>query len=137
MLLDDVGAYLQAQGVGTLQTDLFKGGLPMDSSVAPVHDAIMALIETPGLPPVHVHNQQQASYERPSLQIVTRGEPYGYAAARLRAQAAFDALDGLANITLGTTTYLSIQALQSPFPLPPDQAGRPIIVFNVLVAKSL
>jgi hypothetical protein len=137
VLLDDVGNYLQAQGVGTLQVDLFKGGLPMDSANAPVHDAILALIETAGLPPFHVHTQQAASFEQPVVQVLIRGEPYGYAQARLRAQAAFEALDGLANVTLGTTQYLWIQALQSPFFLRVDEAGRPVIVFNVRVAKAL
>jgi len=136
-LLDDLGTYLQAQGVGTLQSDLFLGGLPMDTALAPVHDAVMAIIESAGMPPFHVHNQQAASFERPTAQIVTRGEPYGYATARIRAQAAFDALDGLANVTLGSTYYLSIQALQSPFFLHIDQAGRPVIVFNVLIQKAL
>jgi hypothetical protein len=137
MLLDDLGAHLQAQGVGTLQIDLFKGGLPMDSANAPVHDAILALIETAGLPPFHVHTQQAASFEQPVVQVVVRGNPHDYQEARLRAQAAFEALDGLANVTFGTTQYLWIQALQSPFFLRVDEAGRPVIVFNVRVAKAL
>ena len=136
-LLDDLGTYLQTQAVGTLQTPLFKGGLPMDSPLAPVHDAIMALVETAGLPPVHIHNQQSASWERPAVQVIVRGNAYDYQEARTRAQAAFDALDGLANITLGATYYLSIQALQSPFFLRSDEAGRPVIVFNCLIAKAV
>jgi hypothetical protein len=136
-LLDDLGSYLQAQGVATLQTDLFKGGLPMDSPLAPVHDAIMAIIESAGLPPFHIHNIQQASFEQPVVQVVVRGAPYDYAEARARAQAAFLALDGLSNITINGTFYLFVQALQSPFFLHSDQMSRPVIVFNVRCAKAI
>jgi hypothetical protein len=137
MLLDDLGSYLQAQGVATLQATLFKGGIPMDSSEAPVDDAIMALVETAGLPPFHVHNIQAASFEQPTAQIIVRGAPYDYAEARTRAQAAFLALDGLSNVTLSGTFYLFVQALQSPFSLHMDQMGRPVIVFNIRCAKAL
>ena len=137
MLLDDLGTYLQTQGVGTLEVDLFLGGFPLDTASAPVHDAIMALIETAGMGPFHVHNQQQASFERPTIQVATRGAAYGYAAARTRSQAAFNVLDGSANMVLSGTQYLSVLALQSPFFLHTDQANRPVIVFNVLIAKAI
>jgi hypothetical protein len=136
-VLDDLGAYLEAQDVGTLGVSLFRGPLPLDSRLAPVHDAIMALIETPGLPSLHVHNKKEASAERPTVQILARGAPFDYEEARARAQAAYDALDGLANITLSGTQYLSVFALQPPFFLHADQAGRPVIAFNVLITKSV
>jgi hypothetical protein len=137
MLLDELGTYLQAQGIGTLGTTLFLGGLPQDSPNIAVQDACVALIEIPGLPPSHVHTQQQASYEQPVVQIICRGAPYGYPAARTRAQQAWKALDGLSNVVLQGETYLWVLAMQSPFLLRVDEMARPILVFNIRCAKGL
>ena len=98
-------------------------------------DALVALIETPGLPPVRTHDA--ARYELPVVQVVSRGMPYGYAAARQKAQAAWDVLDGVRNQTLGTTFYLWIDALQSPGGLGADENNRPVIVFSIRAARAL
>jgi hypothetical protein len=137
MLLDDLGTYLQAQGIGTVGTTLFKGSIPQDAPALNVQDALVALIETPGLPPMHVHSVSGPDVEQPTVQVVSRGAPYAYAAARTKAEAAFVALDSVHNQTLGTAFYLWILALQSPFLLRVDDLNRPHIVFNVRCAKAL
>ena len=48
MTLEDLGNYLQAEGLGTLGTTLFLGGLPVDAPNVSTQDAITALVETPG-----------------------------------------------------------------------------------------
>jgi Bacteriophage minor capsid protein len=135
MVLDDLGAYLEAHGVGVLGTTLFKGGIPVDAPEVVMQDTLVALVETPGLPPVHTLDF--ARYEQPVVQVIARGAPYQYAACRLQAQAAFDALDGLANVTLGTGVYLWVIALQSPWWLRTDDFARPHIVFQVRAARAL
>ena len=138
MILDDLATVLQTAGVGTIGVSLFKGGVPLDNPLTGVQDTLVALIEVPGLPPVHVHTMQAATYEQPVVQIVTRGIPYGYAAARTLAQKAFNALDGLANAEHSDgTVYLWVQALQSPFFLRWDELARPLIGFNIRCAKSI
>jgi hypothetical protein len=137
MLLDDLGTYLQAQGIGTVGTTLFKGGIPQDAPAVSVQDALVALIETPGLPPMHVHSVPGPDVEQPTVQVVSRGTPYAYAVARTKAEAAFVTLDSVHNQMLGSTFYLWILALQSPFLSHVDDLNRPHIVFNVRCAKAV
>lgn len=137
MILDDLGSFLQAQGVGTVGTTLFKGLIPEDAPLVATQDSLVALVEVPGLPPVHVHSQAAASYEQPVVQVLTRGVPYGYAAARTKAHQAYVTLDGVQNQTLSGTQYLWIAALQSPFLLKWDDLARPLIAFSVRCAKAL
>jgi hypothetical protein len=137
MLLDEIAAYLQAEGIGTVGTTLFKGSVPQDAPLVAVQDALVALIEGPGLPPLRVHTPRADTVEQPTVQIVVRGDPHGYPAARQKAHDTFVALDGLANVTLGSGFYLWVLALQSPFFLRSDDLHRPYLVFNVRVAKAL
>jgi hypothetical protein len=134
MILDDLGTYLQAQGVGTLGTTLFKGTIPADDATGVQH-ALVALVETPaGLPGVHAHTYQEATYHQPVIQIVARGEPYGYQAARQKAEQVFVALDGLHNAVLGEHYYLWILAVRPPYPLRIDELHRPLIATDVRCA---
>jgi hypothetical protein len=136
-VLDDVATYLEAQGIGILGVSLFKGGIPLDTAQTVITDLVTALVQVPGLPPVHVHTQQQATYEQPMLQILVRGEPFGDSAAMQKAYDAFLALDGLSNTVLSGVMYLWLQAMQSPFLLRRDELNRPFEAFNVRCAKAV
>lgn len=136
-VLDELATHLQTAGVGIIGTSLFKGGIPADAPLVAIQDDLVALVEIPGLPPVHVHSAVQASFENPVCQILVRGQPYGYAGARAKAQAAFVALDGLSNVDLNGIRYLWIQSLQSPFFLRTDELSRPILAFSVRCAKAI
>src|SRR5215510_10865141 len=124
-------------GVGILGQTLFKSKLPLDVATGAGPDAVMALIPVPGLPPAHVHTQQQAAYEQPVVQVHTRGIPYDDEECMQRAMAAFLALDGLANITLSGVWYLWVQAMQSPYTLYTDELARPHVIFTVRCARSM
>ena len=137
MVLDSLASALQAAGVGVLASTLFKDGLPTDPPLSDPQALVTGLVEVPGMAPVHVHDQQQASYEQPMVQVLVRGAPYGSEAARLKAQDAFDALDGLANVDLSGVRYLWVQAMESPFKLRTDEQHRPIFLFRVRVAKAV
>lgn len=135
MLLDELGVFLQTAGIGTVGVTLFKGTMPLDTP-ATVETPLVALLEVPGLPPQRSHDTPPSRVEQPVIQVVSRGAPYGYAAARATAQAAWDALDGVANQTLSGTAYLMIQALQSPFLLRIDDMHRPTITFTVRCQRA-
>jgi len=135
MVLDEIGAFLEAEGVGIIGQTLFLGSMPQDEPGAGSQDAVMAVIEIPGQGPRKAHDQ--TLYELPYLQIATRGSPYGYQAARQKAQDAWDALDGVANMALSGTTYLLIEALQSPYFLRSDDMSRPHIIFNCRCTRAL
>ena len=137
MTLEDLGNYLQAEGLGTLGTTLFLGGLPVDAPNVSTQDAITALVETPGFPPEYVHDVGHPSRERPVVQILTRGAPYDYAAARTWAQGIWVALGRIRNQTLSGTFYLGVQPVQSVFKLRDDDYARPIMTCQFRCDKSV
>lgn len=136
-VLDDLGTFLQTAGVGILGTTLFKGRLPLDAPNVLVQDSAMALIEVPGLPSDRVHDGPAANIEQPMIQIVSRGLPHDYMDARTRAEAAYLALDGLSNVTIGSSRYLWVMA-QIPIHTlrQADDLGRPLVHFVVRCGKS-
>lgn len=135
MILEEVGTYLEAHGVGIIAQTLFLGSMPQDEPGTGGQDAIMALIEIPGMSSSRTHDL--AHYEQPVLQIATRGLPYGYPAARQKAQDAWALLDGLANTTLSGVFYLWALTMHSPFWLRTDELHRPYILFSVRFAKAV
>jgi hypothetical protein len=133
-ILDELGLFLQTAGVGSLGTTLFKGSLPLDHPLTDAAPPILAMIEVPGLPVVRAHDSK---FEQPVLQVAVKGAPFGYAAARLKAQEAWNVLDGVSNAVLSGVAYLWIEALQSPFWLRTDESNRPLIVFSIRVARAV
>jgi hypothetical protein len=136
-LLEDLGTYLQAAGLGTLGIDLFLGGLPLDAPNIASQDAVTALMETPGFPPQYVHSTLGADWEQPVVQIMVRGEPRDYAATREQAQEVFVALGKIRNQTLSGTYYFWCLPLQSPWKLADDDFARPIFTAQFRCGKSL
>jgi hypothetical protein len=131
LLLDEIGAYLVAQGIGTLGTDLFLGEIPPKAP-----DAAVGLIETGGRAPEHTFGSAVGApaWESPSLQVLARAKTY--VAARNKAHDIYKKLDGLSNTTLSGVFYLSVFAIQSPFALGRDDADRELIAFNCAVKKK-
>lgn len=133
--MDELGAYLIAQGVVTaLNTDLFLGYLP------DYPDPCLAIRPTSGRPPVKHMGDAAIRYERPTAQVVTRGvqddfqTPFALATSAHAALVKIEA--GLAAGTLSGTKYNSVEALQQPTPLGPDEKGRHRIVFNIAIEKE-
>jgi len=135
-LLDELGAFLQAQSLGTLGSNLFLGGLPVDAPNATTPDACTALVETPGFPAIYVHDVVPPSREAPVVQILVRGAPYDYATARQWAQDIFLALGSIRNQTLSGTFYLGVQPIQSVFHLRQDDYNRPLMTCQFRVDKA-
>jgi Bacteriophage minor capsid protein len=132
-----LGAYLQDQGLGTLGTTLFLGGLPLDVVNIPTQDAITALVETPGFPAEYVHDVPGISWERPMLQTLTRGAPYDYVGARQWAQDIFLALGEIQNQVLSGTYYFWVLPWQSVFKLRDDDYARPIMTAQFRIGKAV
>jgi hypothetical protein len=129
VILDEVAAHLQAEGIGIIGQTLFMGSMPQDEPGTGGQDAITAILEIPSRGPLRNHDR--ALLELPRLQIQTRGAPYGYPAARQKAQEAWDALEAVTNQVLSGVTYLRIEAQRSPFWLRTDDMNRPHLVFDV------
>lgn len=118
MLIDEIADYLAAQGVGTVEVDLFVGHLP----AAP--DTALAVFATGGFP--------AGSYplDEPTIQVRSRSASLVTAYERL-AQV-YAALQGLHHITLpGGTWLLNCLGMQSaPTGLGRDEADREEFVLN-------
>jgi hypothetical protein len=110
--------------------------LPVDAPNIATVDAITALVETPGFPATYVHDVVSPSREGNVVQVLTRGAPYDYAAARTWAQDIWVALGSIRNQALSGTFYLGVMPIQSPFKLRDDDAGRPLMSFQVRCDKA-
>ncbi|SMB97778.1 hypothetical protein SAMN00808754_1941 [Thermanaeromonas toyohensis ToBE] len=124
MLLNDIAAYLQANGVGTVGTDIFLGQLPATP------DNVAALFEYAGEPP-----DLHSNVEYPGLQVLVRNK--NYAAGRQKIEQIRNVLHGLTETIVNGRRYLLIRARQSPEALPRDENGRAIFVCNFRVIKEV
>lgn len=125
MLLDNIGAYLAANSVGTVGSTIFLGDMPE------MPNDLIALFEYAGDPPDDTHDGKH--YENPGLQVRVRG--VSYSTVRAKIADIENLLHTLANRHLSGTRYLFIRAVQSPFPIGRDQQKRVELVQNFIVTK--
>lgn len=129
--LDEIANRLVAQGVGVLNTSIFRSS---KATIPPGPGPFITITETGGSGPTRVHNKSGASTQRPTAQIMVRASTYE--TARAKAKEAYDALDGVYNTTLSGTFYQSITARQEPTDIAPDDgAGRAMVAFNIDAEK--
>lgn len=130
--LDELAARLVSQSVGVLGNNIFLGS----KAVIPTGEGpYLSLTETGGIGSTRTHNGIPVA--RPTAQILCRAKQYNVARAKLKA--AFDALggdQGLHNVTLSGTFYQSIVSRQQLTDMGLDDAGRPMVVFNIEVEKQ-
>lgn len=125
-LLDDLAGYLQAQGLGTVGADIFKGGLVM----TPI--AQYALVETGGGEIVR-ELDNGLPVDTPGVQVLSRDVGYGVTSSR--AWDAYYAFDQVLEQTLGSSLYKVTEPQQAPSLLEwirLDGQERPIFVFNLV-----
>lgn len=133
--LDEIGARLVAQGVGVLDEDIFLGTTGIIPPVGLVDRAYLHLKETGGL--ASAKTQNDTATQRPTAQLSSRA--IGYPVARALLKKAYDALggaNGLYNLTLSGTWYVSIKSRQEPTDIGKDGTGRVESVFNIEVEKA-
>lgn len=130
MVLTELASLVTAATGLTVATSLFLGQLPETP------DVCAALIEYSGLAPEATFGEPIA-IERPKVQLVFRGGAHDYQAARALAEAAYQALAGVANQVVEGTRWVNVQPLQAPFFLKRDAKFRPHIAFNVLIEKEV
>lgn len=91
--LEEIASVLVDAGVGTLGVNIFATS---DATIPSGNGPYLSIIETPGAPPLHIHNQRvPAGLEQPAAQIVVRSNNYG--PARTMAWAAYSALLAVIN----------------------------------------
>jgi hypothetical protein len=131
--LDEVVARLEAQGVGSFGTTIFKGSKAIiPTGVGPY----LLISETGGLAPSPTQNN--TATERPTAQLLSRAATMPAAMTQLKA--AYDALggaNGLHNIVLSGTFYLYLRPRQSLTDMGTESGtGRVQIVFNIEAEKQ-
>lgn len=128
MISEEIAAYIEANGEGSVNTDLFFAGLP------DLPDSATAIWEYGGEQPLHVKDRAGPVREFPRFQIIVRAK--SYTVAREKAERIYRLLDGFKG-ELDGVGYASVRALQSPFFLGRDDKNRTQIVCNYQAAKEL
>ena len=141
MLLDDVAARLESDGVGTVKTSsnttpglgwwIYKGATYPSNQ-----DAIVALHESPGMAPTREMEDTVGAVVCENPGLLVQCWHLDYSEARAKAETVWGKLHNLNSVTLGSTRYLSIEARQQPFPTGRDDKGRWVIGCNYSVSKE-
>ena len=125
-VLDDLAGFLQAEGLGTVGTDIFKGGL----QTTPIGQ--YGLVETGGGAPIR-ELDNPLPVDTPGIQVLSRDASYDVCSAR--AWAAYYAFDRVLEQTIGTGLYKVTEPIATPALLEwlrLDGQERPIFVFNLI-----
>lgn len=131
-LLEDLTGKLDADSALSFGTDLFASGF-YDADGSP--DAQVALVEYPGLEPSWTMGKgNPPTAILPRVQVAARAT--SYVAARALALVAYASLGNLVDEVIGGTRYIRVAALQFPFDMGPDQAGRQTCGFNLQVHRE-
>lgn len=123
-ILEAVGDYLQAQGQGTLGTNLFLAMMPETP------DALVCVYEGPGIAPLETMGSAAFAVDQPGLQVITRGARGDYPGARDKARAVRSLLAAVTETTLSGVHVMRISADGSLLPMGEDQNGRPMVSMN-------
>lgn len=126
MMVDDIAAYLQTAGHGTVGTDIFKESMP------PSPETCTVLYSYGGNPPELI-----GDIEYPGLQVKVRAD--GPSNALSRINDVMNKLHTLGETTINTHRYLYVKAVDScAFAGFDRQTGRaPVYVQNYIVAKEI
>lgn len=129
--LDEIATYVAAGTTSlTVGTNLFKNTIPVGAP-----DTSVGLYQTAGAAPsFDLSNSTGPVFERPSLQVMSRST--SYVTAESNAQTVYKILAPTRATVLSGTTYLRIDALQSPFNLGTDDNERHQVVCNFNAHKK-
>ncbi len=130
--VEDVAAYLDACGHGTVGTDIMRHGFLGDfDDEAGTYDNLILVTQPGGMPAVQAFAAKVS--DRPSVQVFVRNTDM--TTAQAKADAVYDDLDGLATTTLGSNTYLLVTADSPPVELGRDGNRRAIWVVGFSLMK--
>ena len=132
-VLEEVVAFLAAEGLGTAGTDLFTSRMP------DTPDACGCVYAEGGVPPDPGFGSSALRFESPAIVVVFRGAALDYDTPMANSKTALASLTSVeAPTTLTGTIYNWIHALHSPFPLDkPDEKQRPSVTCTYLTEKEL
>lgn len=126
MMLVELATFLQAQGHGTLGTDIFIGMMPDEP------DAILALYEYSGHGPVDTMGGAP-EFEGLSLQLRGRGAERDYQAVHTKMVSAAASLHAIVNEPVSAHEYLRVRQDNGPYLIAVDTGDRPVLASNFTV----
>lgn len=118
-MLEALADRLDSDGVATTATNLFIGLMPNDP------DAMLAIYEYAGSPPLEVLVSNDATIERPSVQVMARAGRNDYPTARALIEAARDSLTAITDETISGVRFLRVTQISSINALGVDENDRP------------
>lgn len=124
----DIKNILVAEGIGVLATSIFVGVIPDNSAVA---DIAIGILDSGGYAPTSDY-----VIDNPTVQIIVRGVPGGYAAAYNKAEEIKEVLHDLHNESYGEDRYLGIWAASDILFLEFDGMNRPLFSVNFEVLRT-
>ena len=128
---EDLLVFLQAEALGTIETDLFRDHLP------DTPDACTVVFSTSGGPSELRFGSENLKWERPHCAVWRREARYEKDLCRTNAFIAYKAIGKVSAETVNGTFYHFSHMLQAPFWLKDDDNERPIFVFNVELEKEV
>lgn len=118
-MLEALADKLNSASVATTATNLFIGLMPSSP------DTCIALYEYAGSPPIEVMVSNDATLERPSVQIITRAGRNDYPTARTLMENARNTLTGITDETISGVRFLRVNQISSINALGVDDNDRP------------
>lgn len=129
MVVEELAAYLTAQGLAILNTDTWLHVSPDEP------DEQMTIIEYAGDEPEYIQNERRVDTENPRVQIAVRsGQPE---VARLRAEQVYQSLMDIRNEVVDGTKILWCRPIDNPALVGRDESGRFLVTVNFSVKKEL
>jgi hypothetical protein len=120
MMLEALADRLQSASIVFAAQDLFIGIMPDQP------DRCVALYEYAGASPLEVMVDEEATIERPSVQILVRAGRNDYPAARALAASVQAALVNITDEEISGQRFLRVHALSSVNAVGTDENHRPI-----------
>jgi len=129
MIVEEIAAFLTAQGLGTKNVDMWLHVTPDEP------DECLTIYEYAGEEPEFVHDDVSVDTENPRVQIAVRSaQPQ---VARLRAEQVYQALMTIRNEMLNGTRILRCVPVDNPALVGRDESGRFLVTANFRVKKEL
>jgi len=123
-----------ALGASSTAVPLWESQFPSDET-----DTAISFYESGG--PAPMYTQSALSYERPTVQVISRST--SYVTARDNAEHVFSLLAAIENqditksTSTGVTNYITVSPVQSPFDMGRDAEQRAQISCNYQVQKEV
>jgi hypothetical protein len=110
---------LNSASVAVTASNMFIGLMPTSP------DRCVTLYEYAGSPPLEVMVNNNATLERPSVQVITRASRNDYPSARSLIESVRDTLTAITNETISGVTFLRVNQISSINALGSDDNDRP------------